>query len=58
MSWFSPELNGYTENACLSSFKMFKDIPALYKNKVAENEQVWFQKVLPAVNIVSKYLEV
>ena len=39
-------------------FKNVKNIPVLYKNKVAENEQAWFQKVLPAVNIVSKYLEV
>lgn len=39
-------------------FKDVKNIPALYKDKVAENEQTWFQKVLPAVNIVSKYLEV
>jgi hypothetical protein len=39
-------------------FKDVKNIPVLYKDKVSENEQAWFCKILPAVNIITKYLEV
>lgn len=39
-------------------FRDVRNIPALYTDKVAENEQAWFCKILPAVNIITKYLEV
>lgn len=58
MYWSKIRSRVPTDKKDAEFFKDVKNIPALYKDKVAENEQAWFQKVLPAVNIVSKYLEV